>query len=244
MNPCAGTGRTVDLPAGLAFVFAVAASETADKKITLYLAEDQRALRELFRAHIEMGNTYRVVGESDDGAHVVRECNALKPDLLILDLGLPAVDGLEILRQFQEAGSPLRILVFSSRLEPAVVRQVTERGALGMVEKTASISTLLAGVASVAAGRPYFGPYVIEALQKSLLRHALPQGSSALTDREREVLQLVAAGRSNKDVAQVLGISVRTAENHRHNMMTKLGARNAADLTRVAYELGLVLVDR
>jgi two-component system secretion response regulator SsrB len=216
-------------------------TSTAEQPLTtVYLAEDHVALRDMFRAQLETKLGYRVIGESSDGTAVARECLSLKPDVLVLDLGLPSADGLEVLRQLKAARSQTRVLVFSSRQEPAIVRQVVEAGAMGVVEKTAPAETVLKAVVEVAAGRTFFGEGAAGALQRSLQNRAEPEGASTLTARERDVLQLVAAGRTNKEVADLLGISVKTAENHRHNLMTKLSAHNAADLTRVAFELGLV----
>ena len=110
-----------------------------------------------------------------------------------------------------------------------------------MVEKSAPFNTLLKAIETVAAGRSFLGEAITQAVQRSLQRHALPEGAGALTPREREVLQQVAEGRSNKEVATRLGISLKTAENHRHRLMTKLKARNAADLTRIAFELGMIV---
>lgn len=209
--------------------------------VTTYLAEDHVAIRELMRHHLELTPGYTVVGEASDGAVAVRECLRLKPRLLVLDLGLPGTSGLEVIRQLRQAGATTRILVFSSHQDPALVREALETGALGMVEKSAPFETLIRAIETVAAGRSFLGDAITQAVQRSLQKHAQPEGTGALTPREREVLQQVAAGRSNKEVAAQLGISLKTAENHRHRLMSKLSARNAADLTRVAYELGLIV---
>lgn len=209
--------------------------------MTTYLAEDHVAIRELLRRHLELTPGYSVVGEASDGTAAVRDCLRLKPQLLVLDLGLPGTSGLEVIRQLRQAGLATRILVFSSHQDPAIVREVLETGALGMVEKSAPFDTLIRAIETVAAGRSFLGDAITQAVQRSLQKHAQPEGAGALTPREREVLQQVAAGRSNKEVAAKLGISLKTAENHRHRLMTKLEARNAADLTRVAFELGLIV---
>ncbi len=211
------------------------------KPVTVYLAEDHVAIRELLRNHLGMLPEYKVVGEAADGAVAVQECLRLKPQLLVLDLGLPGTSGLEILQQLRQAGSTARILIFSSHQDQAIVREALEAGALGMVEKSAPFNTLLKAIETVAAGRSFLGEAITQAVQRSLQRHALPEGAGALTPREREVLQQVAEGRSNKEVATRLGISLKTAENHRHRLMTKLKARNAADLTRIAFELGMIV---
>ncbi len=148
---------------------------------------------------------------------------------------------LEILRQLKSFPTQPRVLVFSSQDKPAVVREVIEAGATGMVEKVAPMDTLLKAIKATAAGQAFFGDAIAAALQKSLLGGSCADGLASLSAREREVLQQVASGQSNKEIAIRLGISLKTAENHRHNLMVKLAAHNAADLTRIALRFGVVL---
>ncbi|MCF3648612.1 response regulator [Synoicihabitans lomoniglobus] len=214
-----------------------------DRKTTLYIAEDHVAIRDLLARHLELTGSFDVVGMAADGEPIVDDCTRLKPDVLLLDLSLPKRTGLEVLRDLRTSNLPTKVMVFSSHNDSAIVREVVEAGALGMVEKTAPFDELETGLIAVAAGRAHFGAAVIQALQQGLQKHAEVKGASALTQREREVLGHVAAGRFNKEIADLLGVSVKTVENHRHNLMSKLDAGNAADLTRIAFKLGLVVHD-
>lgn len=212
----------------------------APAAVTVYLADDHVAIREMMARSLEIGLGFRVVGQSNDGRRVLDECRQLKPQLLVLDLGLPGLHGLEVARALTATHPDVQILVFSSQDDPATVRQALQAGARGMVEKTAPLETLLRAAQAVAAGKAYFGDVVTQALQQSFAQPVTTQSPDLLTTREREVLQLVAEGLTNKEIAARLGISVKTTENHRHHIMAKIGARNATDLTREAYRLGLI----
>ncbi|MBI4625299.1 MAG: response regulator transcription factor [Verrucomicrobia bacterium] len=208
---------------------------------TVYLAEDHVAIRELLVRHLEMLPAYRVVGQASDGTLVAADCQRLKPRVLVLDLGLPGVGGVEIAQTVTRESPHTRILVFTAHHTPAVVRQALEAGALGMVEKSAPFDTLLRALEAVAVGRAFFGEAITQQMQQAFQAPAANDPSGGLTPREHEVLKLVAGGRSNKEIAEQLGISIKTAENHRHNLMTKLDAHNAADLTRAAFQFGVLV---
>ncbi len=208
--------------------------------LTIYIAEDHTAIRELLVNHLSMLPGYKVVGQTADGSRVVAECRQLNPQLLILDLALPGLGGIEVARAMAKELPEVATLVFTSNHNAAIVRQVMEVGVQGMVEKSAPFDTLMKAIDTVGAGRMFFGDAVTQALHESFLNPPAAAATDSLTDREREVLQLVAEGRSNKEVCSQLGISLRTAENHRHNIMRKLDAHNGADLTRAAFRLGLV----
>lgn len=220
------------------------AVQSAKNSLTIYLAEDHVAIRELLVAHLRMTPGYTVVGQTDDGRKVLDDCLRLKPRLLILDLGLPGLNGVEVARGVAKALSQTQILIFTSHYDAATVRQVLEAGARGMVEKSAPFDQLVKAIESVAAGKAFFGGAVTEALQRSFSEPVATRTVDNLTTREREVLQLVAEGLSNKEISARLGISVKTAENHRHNLMRKLDAHNGSDLTREAYRLGLLRADK
>ena len=210
---------------------------------TVYLAEDHVAIRELLVRHLAMLPGYRVVGETSDGTHVAEACRRLKPNVLVLDLGLPGLGGVEVAQIVTRESPRTKILVFTAHHSPAAVRQALEAGALGMVEKSAPFETLLQALEAVAVGRAFFGEAITQQMQRAFQTPAPGDSAEGLTPREREVLKLVAGGRSNKEVAEQLGISVKTAENHRHNLMTKLDAHNAADLTRAAFQFGVLVAN-
>jgi DNA-binding NarL/FixJ family response regulator len=208
--------------------------------VTVYLAEDHIAVREMLARCFQALPGYQVIGQSNDGRVVVDDCLRLMPRLLILDLGLPGLHGTEVARRVSKANPETQILIFSSQCDPATVRQVLEAGARGMVEKSAPFDTLLTAIKTVGEGKASFSEAVTQSLQQSFLTPVTTGGPDLLTAREREVLQLVGEGSSNKEISTRLGISVKTAENHRHNVMRKLQARNASDLTREAFRLGLI----
>lgn len=208
--------------------------------LTIYLAEDHTAIRELLVSHLGMLKGYQVVGQTADGAIVIDECRRLRPRLLILDLGLPGRGGVEIAREIVRELPQTSVLIFTSHHDAATVRQVMESGARGMVEKSASFETLIKAIDAVGAGRAFFGEAVTQVLHRSFVEPVSTRTADGLTAREREILQFVAEGRSNKEICARLGLSVRTVENHRHNIMRKLDAHNGADLTRAAYRLGLI----
>jgi DNA-binding NarL/FixJ family response regulator len=209
--------------------------------ITVYLAEDHVAVRELLAGYVAVLPGYAIIGQSGDGRVAAEAVEALKPNVLIVDLGLPGLDGIGLMREVARTSPSTQMLVFTSHADSAAVRRAFEAGARGMVEKTSPLSKLKDALVTVAAGRPYFSDTVGRQLQLSMGQNV--RSTDGLTAREREILQLVAEGLSNKEVSGRLGISLKTAENHRHNLMGKLGARNASDLTREAFRLGLMRLE-
>lgn len=211
--------------------------------LTIYLAEDHTAIRQLLVSHLGALTGYRVVGQTADGRRVLEDCRKLRPRLLLLDIGLPGLGGIEVARSVTRELPETSILIFTSHDDTATVRQVMEAGVRGMVEKSAPFETLLKAIDTVGAGKAFFGDAVTQALHRSFVDPNPTKSDDGLTSRERQVLQLVAEGRSSKEICTTLGISLRTAENHRYNIMRKLDAHNAADLTRAAYRLGLLRSD-
>jgi len=184
--------------------------------------------------------SYQLVGQCGDGQTGLQMCLDLKPDLLVLDAMLPGLNGVDLLRRVTKRLPGLRVLVFSGHENPIVVRQMLEAGARGFVEKTAGINEFRKGLATIALGGTYFGPAVASVL-RNVVAHPETGGSSDfLTEREREILQLVAEGNSTKAIASKLGISAKTVDNHRTNLMRKLNIHDIASLTRHALESGLL----
>ncbi len=210
---------------------------------SIYVAEDHVAIRELLCQHLEMMGNYNVIGQTNDGAEALRNCVQLKPDILLLDLNLRGMNGFEVMSRFTDYGWAQRILVFSSHVDASTVRRAMELGAKGIVEKSAPFTILMEGLRAVIGGQSFLSDLASQALRQSLGSSSESQSIMDLTPREIEVLKLVAEGKSNKEVATALNIKLKTAENHRHNLMNKLGARNAADLTREAYRIGVVALE-
>lgn len=208
--------------------------------LTLFLAEDHVAVREVLVAYIKLQSSFRVVGEASDGLVVVENCRRLKPDVVLLDVELPGMNGISIARSLTTTTPETRILAFTAHIDVVTIRQLLEAGVRGIIEKTTSAENLMRAIETVGKGHAYFGEQVSRLLQQSMNQSSATAAADNLTSREREVLQLVAEGCSNKEVSSRLGISVKTAENHRHHLMQKLNTRNAADLTREAFRLGLI----
>jgi DNA-binding NarL/FixJ family response regulator len=186
-------------------------------------------------------NDFTIVGSTGEGHLAWELCQKEQPDLVILDIMLPGLNGVEILRRLQKQFPQMRTLVFSGHQNVGLVKETIRAGAHGFVEKTASLSELKQGIRAVAQGGSYFGPD-IAALLRDVVLHPddSPSGVERLTAREREVLQLIAESYSTKQIAAKLNVSVKTADNHRTNLMRKLDIHDVASLTRYAIQVGLV----
>jgi DNA-binding NarL/FixJ family response regulator len=213
------------------------------KRTRVLIVEDHVSLRELLADHLTNSACYEVVGQTSQGREVVAECERLKPQILILDLDLPDQDGLDVIAEVRVQSPETQILVFSALTDAGTVRRAIEAGACGFVEKTVAVDTLDRAIAAVSLGQPFYGDVILQALPAVLFGQG-QAGDAELSPREREVLALVANGHNSREIATGLGLSVRTVENHRSNIMHALGARNTADLTREAMRLGLVQVAR
>lgn len=206
------------------------------------IIEDQTAVRDMIAQVVTSDPSFEVVAESGEGQSALTLCLELKPDFVILDVMLPGLNGAEVLRRFSKQLKNTRVLVFSGYQNPALVRELLQAGAHGFVEKAAPLAELKKGIEIVANGGSYFGPEVAQMLREAVLN---PQSSSkkgvdVLTAREREILQLIAESYSTKEVARKLSISVKTAENHRTNLMKKLDLHDVASLTRYAIQHGMI----
>jgi DNA-binding NarL/FixJ family response regulator len=205
------------------------------------LVEDQVAVRELLATVLRTDDQFEIVAECGDGQTACNVCLELKPDLVILDVMLPGLNGVDVLRRFSRHLKNTRVLVFSGFQNPSLVRELLQAGAHGFVEKTARLAELRKGIQTVAEGGTYFGPYIANLLRESVVnpRQSNRQELGSLTAREREILQLIAESYSTKEIALKLQVSTKTAENHRTNLMKKLNLHDVASLTRFAIEHGL-----
>jgi DNA-binding NarL/FixJ family response regulator len=206
----------------------------------LVIIEDQTAIREMLVEILRLDANYQLVGESGDGQEALALCLELRPDLIVLDAKLPGLNGVDILRRLVKKHPGVRVLVFSGHENPVLVREMLEAGAHGFVEKTAGLFEFKKGLETVANGGTYFGPAVAALLRNVVANPAASSAADFLTDREREILQLVAESYSTKEIAAKLGISIKTVDNHRTNLMRKLNLHDVASLTRHALEIGLI----
>ncbi|HEY5080164.1 MAG TPA: response regulator transcription factor [Opitutaceae bacterium] len=206
----------------------------------LVIIEDQTAIREMLVEILALDKNYLLVGQSGEGLAGLEMCFELKPDVIVLDAKLPGLNGVDLLRRLTKRLPSSRVLVFSGHDNPVVVREMLEAGARGYVEKTTGFLEFKKGLATVAAGGTYFGPAIAAVLRNVVANPESASSPDFLTTREREILQLVAEGNSTKEIASKLGISAKTVDNHRTNLMRKLNIHDVASLTRHALELGLL----
>lgn len=206
------------------------------------IVEDQTAVREMITQIVEVDPNLKVVAETGDGHEAFDLIERHRPDFVILDIMLPGINGTEVLRTIARQHPATRVLVFSGYQSPILVRELLQAGAHGFVEKSAALGELRKGIQEVASGGSYFGPDVAKILRETIANPASASLPSLelLTPRERQILQLIARSFSTKEVAAKLSISVKTAENHRTNLMKKLNLHDVASLTRFAIEHGLI----
>lgn len=204
------------------------------------IVEDQTAIREMVAEILRTVPEYQIVGDAGEGQQAYALCMELKPDLIVLDAKLPGLNGVDLLRRLTKHLTQTRFLVFSGYENPILVREMLEAGAHGFVEKTAGLFEFKKGLETVAGGGTYFGPGVAALLRNVVANPSASSSSDLLTDREREILQLVAESYSTKEIAAKLNISVKTVDNHRTNLMRKLNLHDVASLTRYAFEIGLI----
>jgi DNA-binding NarL/FixJ family response regulator len=207
----------------------------------LVIIEDQTAVREMIVAILRTDPAYEVVGQAGDGQSGVQICLETSPEVVVLDARLPGLNGVDVLRRVRRTLPDVRTLVFSSYENPVLLREMLAAGANGFLEKTAPLAEFRRGLDAVAGGGEFFGPAVTQII-RTVAQH--PERASLapdpLTDREREILQLVAESHSTREIAEKLGLSSKTVDNHRTNLMRKLNLHDIASLTRHAIEIGLI----
>jgi DNA-binding NarL/FixJ family response regulator len=211
-------------------------------RVRILLADDHRIVREGLASLLAESGRCEVVAQAADGLEAVERAAATRPDVVVIDLSMPRLGGLEAVRRIRERVPSARILVLSVHEEEEYVLPAVRAGADGYLVKDSAASELLAAVDSLMRGQGYFGPQAARVLAERY-RHpdrAPEDPYGSLTPREREVFHLVVEGRTTKEVARALGIGVKTAENHRGRMMRKLGLHNTAEVVQYAARKGLL----
>lgn len=213
--------------------------------IQILLADDHALMRRGIRDLLESDPEIEVIGEAGDGREAVRLAEKLNPDVMIMDLAMPELNGLDAIRQIRRDVPDIELLVFSMHDSEELIREVFAAGARGYVLKNDVALYLVEAVKSLARHKPFFTPRISEAILNSLVStsapgHAEPSRPGPLSAREREILQLLAENKSNKDIAKSLGISVRTVETHRRSVMQKLDANSIVELVHYAIRNGIV----
>jgi DNA-binding NarL/FixJ family response regulator len=207
------------------------------KPLRILIADDHEIVRRGLRALLETRPDWEVVGEAVTGRQAVEEARRLVPDVVIMDITMPEMNGLEATRQVRKEVPEIEVLVLSVHDSEQLVREVLEAGARGYVLKSDAGRDLVAAVESMCQHKPFFTAKVSEMMLEGFLRGGSAEAQKlppALTAREREIVQLLAEGKSNKEAADVLGISVKTVETHRSHVMAKLNLHSMSDLVRYA----------
>ncbi len=207
--------------------------------IQILLADDHELVREGFRVLLERYG-FQVVGEASDGFEAVRLAAKLKPDVALLDVSMPLLNGLDATREITRVSPKTRILILTMYTEDHYVLEAIRAGAAGFILKTRAGKDLTEAVQRVSQGSLYLGPETSEAVVRAYRSNLQGDGFAHLSSRERQVLQLVAEGKTTKEVASVLGISTKTASAHRERLMKKLDVHETAGLVRYAIRMGLI----
>jgi two-component system, NarL family, response regulator NreC len=212
--------------------------------LRLLIGDDHTLMRQGLRKILEELPDWEVVAEAGDGREAVRLAMAERPDVAILDIGMPLLNGIEATRQILRRLPDTRVLILSMHAEEAYVLQALQAGARGYLLKDSAGKDLIRGISVVAGGKSFFSPAVAKTLLDDYVRRLSAQGINdrydALSEREREVLQLVAEGRSSKEIAELLSVSPTTVETHRAHIMQKLALHNTAELVLYAVRRGVI----
>lgn len=213
-------------------------------KLRLILGDDHTLVRQGLKKILEERSDWDVVAEVGDGRDAVRRTVALKPDVAILDIGMPQLNGIDATQQIVRRVPETRVLILSMHSDEAYVTRALQAGAKGYMLKDAAGKDLLKGVTAVASNTSYFSPAVAKLMLDDYVRRVAGTGVAdryeTLTEREREIFQLVAEGRTNRDVAELLEISLATVETHRARILLKLDIHNTAELVLYAVRRGVI----
>jgi DNA-binding NarL/FixJ family response regulator len=214
------------------------------RKIRIVLADDHQLFRRGLRALLEQHSDLTVVAEAKDGREAVAAVRSLKPDVLVADIGMPNLNGIEAARQIEESNSNTAIVIVSMHSDESYVLSALKAGAKGYLLKDSAEDDLIRAIRMVTLGKSFFSPTVSKILLDDYVRRLQKLGAEdpydLLTPREREILQLVVEGKSNKDVANMLNLSVYTVETHRSNIMEKLNLKGVPELILYAVRKGII----
>jgi DNA-binding NarL/FixJ family response regulator len=215
------------------------------KKITVLLAEDHAIVRQGLISLLKSDGNFAIVAEAKTGREAVELAYKLKPDVILMDIAMPVLNGLEATRQILAANPAARVIVLSAHSDNEYIERMCALGVAGFLEKQTSAEILTKAIREVAKGNSFFSPTVAKRVQEIQNKPRDRDGmiraeGNRLTSRETEVLQLVAEGSANKQVADTLGISIKTVEKHRQHLMDKLNIHDTAGLTRYAISSGVI----
>jgi len=209
------------------------------EKIHILLADDHAVVRQGFKMILAAQPDMEIVGEAGNGREAVELAATLQPDVIVMDVAMPELNGIEATRRLADSSPRTRVLALSMHKDSVYVREILRAGARGYLLKDSIASDLLAAVRAVARGEGYLSPGVSDAVLDDYRRH-VTDPIDLLTSREREVLQMIAEGKTNKDIANILNLSVYTVDAHRGHIMEKLNLHSGNELVRFAVRYGLV----
>jgi DNA-binding NarL/FixJ family response regulator len=215
------------------------------KPITILLADDHMIVREGFRQMLELEDDLKIVGEAQDGRRAVALVKKLRPDIVLMDIAMPLLNGLEAARQVLKECPATKVLMLSAHSDDAYVQTAIESGAAGFLLKQTSAHDVCRAIREVHQGKTFFSPSIAKHFNRlnpllSGRAGTLSSKAAQLTSREMEVLQLIAEGKANKETASELGIGIKTVEKHREHLMEKLDIHDTAGLTRYAISAGVI----
>jgi two-component system response regulator NreC len=216
-------------------------------KITVVVAEDHTIVRKGICSLIEGKAGIQVIGEAEDGWEAIKQVETLSPDVVLMDITMPHLNGLEATRQIKKLFPQVKVLALTMYTNEEYVTQVLQAGASGYVVKQAAPAELISAIQAVHRGDSYLSPTVSKTIIEEYLKHtdqsAQKDCFEALTDREREVLQLLAEGYSNREIAEKLQLSIKTVGVHRTNLMDKLDIHSVPELVKYALRKGIIQLD-
>jgi DNA-binding NarL/FixJ family response regulator len=214
---------------------------------TVLLVEDHTIVRKGLRSLLESEADIRVVGEAENGREAIEKVDELRPDVVVMDIGMPGLNGLEATRQIKKRFTDVQVLILTVHTGEEYILQILRAGASGYLVKQAAPAELISAIQAVHRGQAFLSPSISKKVLEDYVQRAeaTARGDSLerLTDREREVLQLIAEAYSTREIAEQLHISVKTVETHRAHLMEKLGLHSTAELTRYAIRKGVVTLD-
>jgi len=214
--------------------------------IRILLADDHKIVRDGLRTLIGKEAGMEVIGEAENGRKALKMAEKIRPNVVIIDVTMPDMNGIEATKKMVTEVPGVKVIALSMHSDRRFVLGMLEAGASGYLMKDCAFDELAKAVRSVSTGQTYLSPSIADVLVKGYLdrvNEKLSVARSPLTEREREILQLLAEGRSSKEIAAHIGVSVKTVETHRRNMMQKLNMRSVAELTKYAIREGLISVE-
>jgi DNA-binding NarL/FixJ family response regulator len=212
----------------------------SSKKISVLLADDHVVVREGFRSLLATDHDIEVVGEAQDGRQAVGLTISLRPEVVLMDIAMPLMNGLEATRQIAKAAPETRVLILSAHSDEVYIATAIDAGAVGFLTKQTSASDVSSAIRAVLRSDTFIRPIPRHGSSGAKRSGRLPRISPALSSREMEVLQLISEGSGNKGIAVQLAISVKTVEKHREHLMAKLDIHDTAGLTRYAIAAGII----